>query len=248
MIAEVCPRSGNLSRVSPLAIVVLLLMSWPLLGQDADVSASDPVARFFADNPRSQSYEEARSELVRVFDAARARNLPLTSLSTLLHEAAAKRVPADRLTAALEGEVERLETARSILRTAGLRETAPGGKTRESTLRQMSVHMQVGVGETVMRQVAEDAQTLEQFTEAAAALASVASASHVLDESLTELGRALIGSSLDPSGYGAVSSAYIKGRVLGLAPREVTELVVRVLGAGGGIIQIDRELNARRRR
>ena len=248
MIANVWPQSGNPLRVSPIVIVVLLLMSWPLFGQDAGASASDPVARFFAENPRSQSYEEARSELARVFEAARARNLPLTSLSTLLYEAAAKRVPADRLTAALQRELERLDTVRGILWATGLGETASEGKTRERALRQLSVHMQAGVGETVMREVAEDAQTLDQFIEAAAALASVASASPVSDESLIRLGRALIDSRLDPSGYGSVSSAYIKGRVRGFAPREVTDLVVRVLDAGGGIIQIDRELNARRRR
>ncbi len=214
----------------------------------SDSAAIAQLQEFFSSNPRSGRYEGVRGDLRGAFRRAEDNSIPTEPLVTLLQEAAAKRVPAARLLPAVEAELDRLETAGTVLDEAGLGGDGVGRQERVSAFRRLSVYLQAGVTADVMVQVGESGTTLRPFLEAVGTLASISSSTDLSEAQQVELAAALLESELEPGGYGAVGSAYVKGRLRGLSPEAVTEIVVRVLRAGGGIIQIDRELNARGRR
>lgn len=235
-----------------LAVLALLLtVTVPLsAGGDAESEGpsdpssreTDPVEAFFAEDPRSARYAELRSDIESVFRRARNRDISVESLNTLLREAAAKRVSPVALTNALEAELQRLGAAQELLRSAGYQESAvPAG-----ALRRISVYLRAGVAPEVMEELAAQGKPPSALLESLETLATVISTVELSREDAVSLGSALMNSALAPEGYGSVASAYVKGRVRGLSSGDVTDIVVRILNAGGGIIQIDREITSRR--
>lgn len=202
--------------------------------------------RFFAEHPRSDAYSGIRDELESLLRGAESVGVPSAPLMAVLQEAAAKRVPAERVIAALEREADRLTIAATILDQAEL--VPEAGDRRGNTLRRMSVYLQGALTIDGMRGIAVSAENLQSALEAMEAVSSVTVTAGLSSDQQQSLGNALLESELDPSGYGAIRSAYVKGRLSGLSPKTITEIVVRILEAGGGIIQIDRELTARGRR
>lgn len=197
---------------------------------------------FFAADARSRRYGQVRPDIEDLFRRAVSRDIPVVSMNTLLREAAAKNVPPGDLVRALDGELERLTRGQEILRNAGYQVAAlPDG-----TLRRISLYMQAGISDPILNELAAAEQEISALLEALETVASVLSTSALSDRSAVALGAALMNSALSPEAYGSVASAYVKGRARGLSSREVTDIVVRVLEAGGGIIQIDREISARR--
>jgi hypothetical protein len=234
----------------PLVFPAVTAGQEPGSSQDGADRRVPEVDTFFAEHPRSEMYASIRAELHRLFAAVRDEGVPPAPLMSVLREAAAKRVPAERLLQALAAESERLRLAVDVLAEYQLlpaQDTARG-----DALRRISVYLQGELSVAGMQGIARSAAELETglaaTLEAMEAVSSVTATAGLAPDRQRRLGEALLMSELDPDGYGAVRSAYVKGRLAGLTAQTITEIVVRVLEAGGGIIQIDRELTERGRR
>ena len=155
-------------------------------------------------------------------------------------------MPGPRLVQALSAEENRLATARRLLEDADLLPIR--NEAIRNALRELSVYQAAGVAPRTMAETLDAAGNLGQGLAAISAVAQVIAIQPLSEETTTELGRTIINSELTPATYASVSSAYLRGTLQGLSPESVARIIIDVLDAGGGLIQIDRELRTRGRR
>lgn len=224
-------------------VCAVLLAFLPIPGVEAETPLLD---QWYRESGNARRYTDERSELAAVLEQARQDGVPPELIMLVLREGAAKRVPASRLIAALEAEEERLATARRILERVDLLPIRT--EDIRNALRELSVYQSAGVTPDVLSSILESADDLDRGLAAVAAVSQFLGIQPLSDNTTATLGISILGSELTPATYASLSSAYLRGTLDGLPPQTVARIIVDVLEAGGGLIQIDRELRARGRR
>lgn len=238
-----CDRRTTDHVFTVFCFCALLLVFLPIPAVEAQTPLLD---QWYRESDNARRYIDERSELAAVMEQAREDGIPPELIMLVLQEGAAKRVPPSRLIAALEAEEERLATARRILERVDLLPIRTADI--QNALRELSVYQSAGVPPDVLDSVLARTDELDRGLAAVGALAQVVGIQPLRDDTMATLGISILASELTPATYASLSSAYLRGTLNGLPPETVVRIIVDVLEAGGGLIQIDRELRTRGRR
>ena len=216
-------------------IAVLVVLSSSILYADAT-----ELDRWFRRSDNAERYAGRREAIVAVLREAEADHLPSDSMVKLVQEGAAKRVPPERLLDALTAERDRLEASARIL-------ASHGHRTTDDAVERLAIAQRGGVTPAVLDSIARAAKTTRQTVAAAEAIMQLYGVARVDATHAEGLAVALVETDTPISAYGSVPSLVLKGRAAGLSPEETMEIVIDTLKAGGGLVQIDREINRRGR-
>jgi hypothetical protein len=168
-----------------------------------------------------------------------------------LKEGAAKRVPPQRLLSVLQRDFARLRRVIRLIEEAGFRRATRSSRYQKN-IKLLSIVLRGDISEAVVTELLEYAgnrgKTLDEAATACNAIFQVARISSLGDTDLVRLGKSLLTSRLPASSYASVASLFLKGKVNKMDDSDIVELMVRVLENGGGLIQLERELQRRARR
>lgn len=234
-----------LKGLPPWGVFIILLIS-PVLSLSAEsINIEEELDLWFSETPRAEAYLEIRPGLLSLLREAGEAGIPPGLLIAKMKEGAAKHISPVRLEAALRQELSRLRIALRVIETAGYGPT-------EQPLKILGILLREGVSEDFLRRVLIDAQAagrpLADGTAACSALFQVKKITGLPEDDLLRLGQALYQSSLKASGYDAVASVFLKARINRLSDRDMLEIVLTIFEGGGGLVQLEREINRRTRR
>lgn len=208
----------------------------PLLaaaGREAAVVAPDSLPAPYA------VVEEAITDM---FEDAQVAGLPVETLASIVQEGLAKAVEPETLLRALRAEEGRLRFAREIfLRYLPGRPEAVDREAYEA----VTLALQSGMSRASLEDLAGaavDAEALGLALRAVSQIRRIAGADEV---ELSRLGRVMLESNLDPRSYAAIASVIIRSMVSPRGTGGAVERAARIVEAGGGLVQITRELESR---
>jgi hypothetical protein len=213
-----------------------------------------------------------KDELFTLFLSAEAQSLPLGILFERLQEGASKKVPAKKLLKALEEEVERLSDIKTMIKNInalsfeqrqayffpGLKagsspeEMDQQRRKLEDLMHQLSIINRSGISVKSMSALFTLAVNEEKpdttILLVLHGLIKIPGLNNLDNEEITNMGKALIQSTLSPESYGTLSSIFVKGRTYNLNYSVITDIVIQELKRGGGLVQIEQEIIRRGRK
>jgi hypothetical protein len=248
--------------------ICILLCSSHLFCEQDDITALD---QWFKEQPGTASYLSLKEDLSILFSEAQARNLPLSLLYERLQEGISKHVPPQRLLKALEFEVEQLSRIVEMMKEVdalcfsrrefyffikegmqwdllGRREDTPV----VDLIHQLSLFNRSGILIKSMSNLftcaIENEKSINTMLSVLHGLIKIPGLDNLKQRETVDLGKALIKSALSPDSYGTLSSIFVKGRVYHLTYSTISDIVLKVLNRGGGIVQIEQEIIRRGRK
>ncbi len=241
---------GDIGVKQVSCVVILILCLLRAFAQEPDANAI--VHDWFEHNPRAEVYGEIEKDLAAIIERAQAASLPAELFLEILDEAATKKVQSGSLLETLEARLTEFITIRTILKNV---QSCLGKKpafddfSSAATLKKYSLFFRQGLSEKIMKSVLDEACMLRKDYDGAInvlkTLAAIPSRDELSEEELVSLARAILGSSLSPTSYTALSALYIKGKLKNLTTHAITEIFIRVLEEGKGLVRIEQELNRR---
>jgi hypothetical protein len=234
------------ARTGSLPTAAILLFSTLMLTAAASASWSDLLRSWYSSDSRSAAYAGARGELSRIFSEAAQRRVPQLLLMDRLREGAAKGVPADRLESALREELGRLERARLIVDKAGFGGSflSPVG---DETVKEVGIYLRSGLPDPLVGGLlsAGAATGKESALAACRAIMDLRAVAPLEDVDSLQIGRLLLASGMQPSGYASLALVYCLGRSRGLSHEAlVREVIINTLSAGGGLAIMNRKIES----
>jgi len=228
---------------SKAAIVAALLFSVvaSAIGQDLEA--------WFDRAPEAVAYASLRAASMTLAAGIRAAGLEDRLLLDRFVEGARKRVPPDRLIAAIREEAMRLENVSRLLVERSL---LPAASADASDLvAEASLLLRAGATAGELAAALDAAAKRGPRVPRAFSAIAVAYAIHArfpLDEAdRLRLSAALAGSALDRRRFDSLISVFAKYRAAGLSSNIIASIVVGACDAGGSLERIERELQRRTR-
>ncbi len=176
------------------------------------------------------------------------RGVPPEILEERLREGIAKRVPPDRLKGFLQSEEVRLGRIADALRSSGLILDDPQAR-REQFKALSMVTTGILSPDTVEAYTAvltPGQASADSLTSWAAVCISLYNLSSLTDGDMRALGEAVLKSKLKKDGYAIIPGLFLKARRNGLSDLQTLKIILRVIKAGGGELQIEDELRRRK--
>lgn len=205
---------------------------------------------WYREDRKAAKYEEIRSLLESIFAAAEQSDIPAVLLTEKLKQGSAKNVSPGRLADAMNSELARLIIAEGMV--SDYCESAVSTEERVSLIRGISIFLSGSLSknelEFYLSMCCEKGSGSSKFLSLGGAMLGIQTVEWLSPDQRLSLAESLLGSSVPPSGYNAVSSIFLKGKLNRLSPAEVLEIVTSSLSRGGGIIQMEDELNRRSRK
>lgn len=240
-------RTGSLKAILPVASTVIFLLLVPLVQTFPQEITPDTVRGWLKTEPMATPYRDLAPSIVQVFEAAQSEGLPLELLFDKLKEGAAKRVPPGRLKPVLEGELNRLLDVRKVL------EEGFGKDVRKDPfflqgMKVGSLALLSGFPIEGLNIVCASIIGMEKMISLVPPLTEMHRVEALPLQPLSSFARALSTSSIPPAQYGTFVSLYLKAVAGRIPPADTLRIMTDVLKAGGGILQIERELARRWKR
>lgn len=204
----------------------------------------DTVRAWLQAEPIAAPYRELTSSLVQVFETASTEGLPVELLFDKLKEGVAKKVPPTRLRSVLEGEVGRLLKVRQILQDGFGTDVARGPLFLQA-MKIGSLALLSGFPEEGLQVVCSSGADIEKMVSMVPLLVEMHRVAALPVPSLAHFVQALSGSTIPSAQYGTFVSLYLKAIAGRIPPADTLRIMGDVLKAGGGILQIERELARR---
>ncbi len=229
-------------------LAAILLFSSVLLVAGAGASWSDLLKTWYGSDPRSAAYASARGELGHIFSEAGQRHVPQWLLMERLREGEAKGIPPDTLVSALHGELGRLEQARLLMANAGLRGTflsRPG----DETLKEVGIYLRAGLPDKLVGELLAAGAGMQRGYESAlaacGAIMDLRAVAPLEDADSAQIGKLLMASGMQPSGYASLALVYGLGRSRGLSHEAlVHDVIMSTLSAGGGLAIMNQKIES----
>ena len=205
------------------------------------------ITEWLRKDEKGKQYQKAEEELRGILDDAEEEEIPSGILMNKVREGASKRVTEEVLVSAVESELARLRTARTILEANAV--SFPSEEAYQNALKELSLFLLNGLTEEQLSRLLAEAQAGRMGIRAALAAGKtlmVIVAINGLDEQqISRLGDALLASEFSPEGYDSVASLFLKANVYRIDIADIVEPVIEILRGGGGLVQLE---NAVRRR
>jgi len=229
-------------------VVAVLLWSAVILTTGAGSAWSDELGAWYGSDARASSYSTARGELSAIFQEARQQSVPGRLLLDRLREGAAKNVPPSVLTNGLRVELGRLERAHLIIDKARLSGSFLSGA-QEVTLKEVCIFLRAGLPDKLIGELLAAGASVrggrESALAACGAIMDLRAVAPVADADSLQIGRLLMISGMEPSGYGSLALVYDRGRSRGLShDRLVREVIINTLTAGGGLSAMNQKIES----
>jgi hypothetical protein len=239
------PRRGRAAIVAAL----LSMGFFPASSQD--------LAAWFGRAPEASAYSSVRSAAEALAARIRAAGLPDRLLAERMTEGASKRVPPDRLIAAIGEETSRLELVAGLLSERSLLPAA--AEDSAALASEASLLLRAGIAFSDLA-VALDAaasrdpavgaegskvEKAERALSATATVYAIHSRFSLAEADRRGLAVALVGSGLERRRFDSLVSVFAAYRARGLVSGRIAAIVIEVLDAKGSLERIERELQRR---
>ncbi len=216
----------------------------------AAVSRADELASWYRWDPRAAAYAGVHGQLDQVFSEARRERIPPGLLIERLREAAAKRVPADRVASALRRDLALFSRARLIVSQAGFGGsflTARG--VSEGALKSVGIYLRAGLPDHLISDLLSAGSSMpggkESALAACQAIVDMRAVAPVQDADSLQIGRLLMASRIEPSGYSSLALVYGLGVSRGLSQdRLVHDVIINTLSTGGGVAIMNQKIQS----
>lgn len=197
-----------------LALLLVLIVGYGAIAEDLDSLLE-----------RSRYSVEEREEFAELFADSEAAGIPNELLTLRLAEGIAKRVPAARVRAVLQGEIAQLLTARTLLleAEAELLLVDPSTWARAANLLDAGI-----TPESVERLARGSADRLEAFRPASMLLVSLVEWG-LEEPQAAELCASIASSLIHPEEFPVILDVLIEGRLNRVGPEEMAQRILEVL-------------------
>jgi len=226
-----------------LSIALLALAAAPSSGQEA--------AAWFERAPGAAGYASIRGAAEAAAARLRAAGLPDGLLAARLEEGARKRIAPERLAAALADEAVRYEAIAAELSSRGLLPELPseaGGLAERAGLLMRGGTALAEIAAALDAAPRGSAARAERALSAVAAEFSIHARFPLAPAERIALAAALAGSALGEERFASLLAVFARYRAEGLPASRICSLSVDILGAGGSVEGVERELQRRIRR
>jgi hypothetical protein len=236
------------ARVVVFSPATVLLLSSLMFMAAAYASWSDLLGTWYASDQHAAQYRGAQIELGRIFSEAAGRHIPQGLLMARLKEGEAKGVPADRLVSVLRSELALLSRARLIVEKAGFGGTffAP---LSDETLKDIGIYLRSGLPDQLVTDLLSAGSARpggrESALAACAAIMDLRAVAPLQDADSLQIGKLLMASGMQPSGYPSLALVYGLGRSRGLSHDAlVHDVIINTLSSGGGLAIMNQKIES----
>ncbi len=213
---------------------------------------SEPAGRdilsWLASEPLAAPYRNDEPRISALLSEAESRKVPLGILFDKLKEGASKRVPPRTLVKFLEEEKNRLLVIEELVRASNFDPGPDGGKDLFKTC---SIALLNGLESDTLRTALKEAgkrgRSREDLTELVSVLLRMKEVHPADSESIAAFVSAVFEGKVPASQYGTFVSLYMKAVAGRSSPGTILRIMTDVMRAGGGTLQIERELTRRTR-
>jgi len=230
-------------------VPVLLALSLLLLPGAASSSWADELAAWYKSDPRAASYAGVRDQLGQVFSQARRARIPEALLASRLREGAAKKVPADRLPGVLRADVELLERAGRIVFHAGLGGNLLSRGASDEALKEVAIYLRAGLPDHLIGDLLSAGSGArggqESALAACQAIMDLQAVAPVEEADSLQIGKLLMASGMQPSGYSSLALVYGLGMSRGMSRDNlVHDVIINTLSTGGGVAIMNQKIRS----
>lgn len=230
-------------------IPLLFMLSLILLPGVGASSWADELASWYRSDPRAASYAGVRDRLGLVFSQARRERIPEGLLTSRLREGAAKKVPADRLPGVLRADVELLLRASRIVSRAGLGGNLLSRGASEQALKEVGIYLRAGLPDHLISDLLSAGSRVRDGRESALAacqaIMDLRAVAPVEDADALQIGKLLMASGMQPSGYSSLAIVYGLGMSRGMSRDNlVHDVIINTLSSGGGVAIMNQKIQS----
>ena len=235
--------SGSSSR--PLWCLILggCLLAATAVGAQ-DHSAAAELETWLGTSRVARPYQGVAERLTRIARDLESTGVPAGALLDRIREGAAKGVDPEVLVSAAEAEAGRLRLASDLLATAGPVEP----DLRVQAVSVLSLCLRGGIEPATLAVLlsagVSDRAGMERALAAGQTVLTLRGITTLGAPALSRLGVALVRGRLPVGAFASVGALFVKARGAGLDDQEATDLMVSVLDAGGGLIQLSNAVGA----
>ena len=212
------------------------------------VNGEDSFDEWFDKDARLQNYLEIKDKMKEIFKNASENNIPTILLYEKAEEGLAKKVDRSKLIDALRLEADRLKVAHKIILEAG---ESVRDNEKKSLYKGISIFLIGGLNESQILFFFEETgsrkKPISYFLALGNALIASLSIVRLNDSDILTLGASIINANLAESAITSISSFFIKGQLKRIDTGDLLFIIIDILDNGGGILQIERELDRRTR-
>lgn len=194
------------------------------------------------------NYLPLRDQVNSLFQNLEDEKIPAAILFEKVKEGMAKKIPPLRLIEALKRETEIIIRARNLLTESGYLSTQWNDDV-VSLLKGTVIVLRTGFPEDLAGNILNDAGRTGKPPSSAMfllnSLFQIREMSILESREIEELGTTLSESVIPPSSYETIGAVFLKNRMKGMTDSELMLIIENIIRNGGGIIQIEQELNKR---
>ena len=221
-----------------------------------NTQAANELLNWYKSEKTAKRYEDIKDSLLPVYELAYDQNLPLWILTARLKQGAAKRVRPNILLAAMYAEIKFISSAMLLVNHLEIfenEEQLDGKEKRryEDLIHNITIYLRAGLTDNFIRSVFEVSISQNKNTQDSLRVCSVIlSLIETIGLPETEgalLADSLLASSLSSTAYESIGSFMAKASLSRIATEEIVEMVTDTLKQRGGLIQLEQELERRRR-
>ncbi len=221
-----------------------------LMISGAPAVRGDELAAWYHSDPRAAAYAGVHEQLGQIFSAARRERIPPKLLTDRLREGAAKKVTADRLVSALRADLGLFSRARLIVAGAGV--AGPflsAGSVPTGTLKAVGIYLRAGLSDHLIGELLSAGSRLpggrEPALAACQAIVDLRAVAPIGDADSLQIGKLLMASGMQPSGYSSLALVYGLGVSRGLSQdRLVHDVIINTLSTGGGLAMMNQKIQS----
>lgn len=237
-------------RKTILTVFFLLLILSPFSFSQEAVSTSAEVKSWF-ESKSAKAYMPYKDEILDLFLSAENKDLPGEILQDKLHHGAAKHVPPKILLEALRKTFRRMESAREIL-FPWKEELDNKPEKRERGIKNLVIYLSSGLQKNHLlsfskttKKADRELKDLYSISELSLELMHLTNLS---EGKIANFSQEVLTSSLSRESWTVISSLFLKAKAWNISSEDTLELFNNILENGGGVLQMDREIQRRRKR
>ncbi len=244
-------RHGMRSLAGPRSFpAALLFFSVLLLVSGAGTARADELAAWYRSDPHAAVYAGVHDQLAQVFTEARRERVPLDLLADKLREGSAKRADPDRMVSALRDQLALLARARLIVSKAGFGGSfLSAGSVPEKTMNEVGIYLRAGLTDHLIADLLSAGSGSrggrESALAACQAIMDLRAVAPIEDADSLEIGKLLMASGMQPSGYSSLAVVYGLGVSRGLSQDHlVHDVIINTLSTGGGLAIMSQKIRS----
>ena len=208
------------------------------------------VTRWFG-SESARPYIPYKEEILDLFRKAEKKGLPAHSVQDKLQHGAAKQVSPEILLEALRKTYRRMESATEIL-LPWETELKTKPKERDRGIKNLVIYLSSGLMEDHLLALSKTTKKTDRKLEDLYSISELSlqlmQITDLSQKNILAFSQEVLNSSLSREAWNAIPSLLLKAKAWNISSKDTVELFANILKNGGGILQMDREIQRRRKR